>query len=220
MVGDPRHAGVGRGFMPRNYSHGRGGAGNIGKPERPSSLSPRPTDLATPTIKAPTYTTGRGGSGNMARNDPTRPELARAAQDVGPSPGLLQRGGSGVATDEFHYGRGGAANVGRQSEEEEVMMRAREGKEGEARVGGAVLPVKAGAGVGGARNAAATTATTVAKDGAGAGAGAGSEGRGAAHGAAHGGALGKAEPVDGEGEHEKGLGDKAKDLLGKVAGKK
>lgn len=36
----------------------------------------------TPVIKEQMYTTGRGGTGNMAKNDPSRPEEARAAQDV------------------------------------------------------------------------------------------------------------------------------------------
>jgi len=83
-------------------STGRGGAGNIGKERRESFTSPK--DLETPIIKADTYTTGRGGSGNMAKNDPQRPELARAAQDVeAPKP----RDHEGP----FHYGRGGAGNA-------------------------------------------------------------------------------------------------------------
>lgn len=50
----------------------------------------------------------------MAKNDPDRPELARAAQDV-------DEPAHGVRTStegNFHVGRGGAANVVRQSSEE------------------------------------------------------------------------------------------------------
>jgi len=83
-------------------SHGRGGAGNIGKERR---SSPAADDLKTPVIKSQKYTTGRGGTGNMARNDPEHPEIARASQDVdGPQP----RDG----TEPMHHvGRGGSGNV-------------------------------------------------------------------------------------------------------------
>jgi hypothetical protein len=62
-------------------------------------------DLVTPNLKSAVFTSGRGGSGNMATNDPTRPEVARAAQDVeGHAPRL--------SMGEFHAGRGGAGNAG------------------------------------------------------------------------------------------------------------
>jgi len=88
------------GSSTRAFSHGRGGAGNIGKDRRPSQ---GPSELITPTIKATTYTTGRGGTGNMAKNDKGRPEVARASQDVeGPTPKDF---------DTHHIGRGGAGNA-------------------------------------------------------------------------------------------------------------
>ncbi|KAF1845734.1 uncharacterized protein K460DRAFT_114086 [Cucurbitaria berberidis CBS 394.84] len=86
----------------RVASHGRGGAGNIGKDD-PTNY-PKPEDLVTPTLKSNTYTTGRGGTGNMAHNDPQHPELARAAQDVDSPPQPEAQGPT-------HYGRGGAANI-------------------------------------------------------------------------------------------------------------
>ncbi|KAJ9645257.1 hypothetical protein H2199_003263 [Coniosporium tulheliwenetii] len=95
--------------LGRIISHGRGGAGNIGKPRRESFTTPE--DLVTPTLKSDHYTTGRGGTGNIAKNDPQHPELARAAQDV---EAPVQREPEGV----FHYGRGGAANVTKPSEEQ------------------------------------------------------------------------------------------------------
>lgn len=76
--------------------------GNIGI-ERTNSAS-TPADLQTPTIKAATYTTGRGGSGNMASNDPSKPEVARAAQDVA-APAHKQ------PETAVHVGRGGGGNV-------------------------------------------------------------------------------------------------------------
>ncbi|KAF1815557.1 hypothetical protein P152DRAFT_371770, partial [Eremomyces bilateralis CBS 781.70] len=82
-------------------SHGRGGAGNIATDTHPPA---DPSNFVTPSIKTDHYTTGRGGSGNIAKNDPAHPEIARAAQDVGPVP----RGDPEV----YHTGRGGAANVG------------------------------------------------------------------------------------------------------------
>jgi len=104
--------------MSQNVSTGRGGAGKTNlRPLRTSNTSAyieignigkeppaMDQDLATPTIKADTYTTGRGGSGNMAKNDPKHPEIARASQDVEPVP---KTGRSGS----FHVGRGGAANI-------------------------------------------------------------------------------------------------------------
>ncbi|KAH7072969.1 hypothetical protein BKA63DRAFT_54839 [Paraphoma chrysanthemicola] len=100
----------------RILSHGRGGAGqnpgkllillpgNIAKND-PTASQPAPEDLVTPTLKGNTYTTGRGGTGNMAVNDPDRPELARAAQDVdAPKVASEPKGPT-------HYGRGGAANI-------------------------------------------------------------------------------------------------------------
>lgn len=77
-------------------------AGNIAKDD-PTNY-PKPEDLVTPTLKSNTYTTGRGGTGNMARNDPERPDLARAAQDVESKPHPEPQGPK-------HYGRGGAANI-------------------------------------------------------------------------------------------------------------
>jgi hypothetical protein len=41
----------------------------------------------------------------MAKNDPNHPEVARLAQDVQPPPQKEQ------PETQFHYGRGGAANV-------------------------------------------------------------------------------------------------------------
>lgn len=70
-----------------------------------------PEDLVTPTLKSDHYTTGRGGSGNMAKNDPNRPEIARAAQDI-EAPAHREPEGP------KHYGRGGAANIAKLSEEE------------------------------------------------------------------------------------------------------
>jgi len=92
----------GQGSTDRAFSHGRGGAGNIGKERRESFTNP--SDLVTPTLKSDHYTTGRGGSGNIAKNDPQHPELARAAQDVEP---IIKR----EQDVRQHYGRGGAANI-------------------------------------------------------------------------------------------------------------
>ncbi|CBX90303.1 hypothetical protein IAQ61_001799 [Plenodomus lingam] len=86
----------------RVASHGRGGAGNIAKDD--AANYPKPEDLVTPTLKSKAYTTGRGGTGNMAVNDPERPDLARAAQDVDAPPPPEPQGPT-------HYGRGGAANI-------------------------------------------------------------------------------------------------------------
>ncbi|KAF2645693.1 hypothetical protein P280DRAFT_476193 [Massarina eburnea CBS 473.64] len=93
----------------RVSSYGRGGAGNITKEHG----SPQPTaaDLVTPVLKSEHYTTGRGGTGNMARNNPNFPEIARASQDV---EAPLHREPEGP----HHYGRGGAANVAKPTEEE------------------------------------------------------------------------------------------------------
>lgn len=77
-------------------------SGNIGKARRESKASLE--DLITPTIKSENYSTGRGGTGNMAKNDPARPEIARASQDV---VAAEPRERDGVK----HFGRGGAANV-------------------------------------------------------------------------------------------------------------
>ncbi|KAF1950679.1 hypothetical protein CC80DRAFT_426312 [Byssothecium circinans] len=93
----------------RIASHGRGGAGNITKEQKSPQLTP--ADLATPTLKSEHFTTGRGGTGNMARNDPKFPEIARASQDV---EAPLHREPEGP----HHYGRGGAANVAKPTEEE------------------------------------------------------------------------------------------------------
>jgi len=83
----------------RGVLSGRGGAGNFGKDKRDQI---KPEDLVTPTIKSDHYTTGRGGSGNIAKNDDSTE--ARIAQDVEATP---RREGE----TNFHYGRGGAANV-------------------------------------------------------------------------------------------------------------
>ncbi|OCK84139.1 hypothetical protein K432DRAFT_378887 [Lepidopterella palustris CBS 459.81] len=106
---DPRASVDSQGSTVRNFSHGRGGAGNFGKERRESFTTPE--DLATPTIKSDHYTTGRGGTGNIAKNDPRHPEIARASQDVD-SPVFREHEGP------HHYGRGGAANVAKPSEEE------------------------------------------------------------------------------------------------------
>jgi hypothetical protein len=83
-------------------------SGNMSKEHRPSGGV---TDLITPQLKQDTYTTGRGGTGNMAKNDPNHPELARAAQDVAAP--VHREHDSAV-----HYGRGGAANITKPTEEE------------------------------------------------------------------------------------------------------
>ncbi|KAF2832066.1 hypothetical protein CC86DRAFT_390251 [Ophiobolus disseminans] len=100
----------------RVLSHGRGGAGkpclhitflsrcNLAKND-PTLNQSKPEDLVTPTLKSSKYTTGRGGTGNMAQNDPERPELARAAQDVEAPAQVSEPKGP------THYGRGGAANI-------------------------------------------------------------------------------------------------------------
>ncbi|KAL5389666.1 hypothetical protein DPSP01_002161 [Paraphaeosphaeria sporulosa] len=92
----------------RVASYGRGGAGNMGKEDPATHITPK--DLVTPTLKSEHYTTGRGGSGNMAKNDPARPEVARAAQDV-EAPAHREPDGP------HHYGRGGAANIAKMEEE-------------------------------------------------------------------------------------------------------
>jgi hypothetical protein len=83
--------------------------GNIGKED--TSREVTPADLVTPTLKGEHYTTGRGGTGNMARNLPEFPELARASQDV-EAPSHREPTGA------HHYGRGGAANIAKVTEEE------------------------------------------------------------------------------------------------------
>lgn len=83
--------------------------GNIGKDDPKAHATA--ADLVTPTLKADHYTTGRGGSGNMARNDLSHPEIARASQDVdAPVPREYE--------GPHHFGRGGAANVAKPTEEE------------------------------------------------------------------------------------------------------
>ncbi|KAK7534392.1 hypothetical protein IWX49DRAFT_302346 [Phyllosticta citricarpa] len=160
MVGDIRHSTDGQGSAARAMSHGRGGAGNIAQGDRRSSMS-KPEDLVTPTIKSQLYTTGRGGSGNMAKNDPAHPEIARAAQDV-EAPAHAHREPEG----NFHFGRGGAANVTKLTDDEALEAK----RHNEQRTSGEL------------------------------------ERERAAHG--------------GEREDVRGLGDKAKDLLGKIGGKK
>jgi hypothetical protein len=58
----------------------------------------------------------------MAKNDPSRPELARAAQDV-EAPALREPEGP------HHYGRGGAANIARTEEETRVAGAAAGGEQ-------------------------------------------------------------------------------------------
>ncbi|KAJ5887634.1 hypothetical protein N7495_007675 [Penicillium taxi] len=96
----------------RNISHGRGGAGNITRQEKPST--PTPQDFVTPTIKQDVYTTGRGGSGNMVQNDLERPEIARERQDVESPPLRAQ-------VMPHYIGRGGAANAYIPSVEDERL---------------------------------------------------------------------------------------------------
>ncbi|KAF2176684.1 hypothetical protein K469DRAFT_440084, partial [Zopfia rhizophila CBS 207.26] len=98
----------------RIASHGRGGAGNIARDDPSAHASP--ADLITPTLKSEHYTTGRGGSGNMARNDPNHPEIARASQDVDTPVHREQEG-------PHHFGRGGAANIAKPSDEEARLAR-------------------------------------------------------------------------------------------------
>ncbi|KAF2109050.1 hypothetical protein BDV96DRAFT_503376 [Lophiotrema nucula] len=86
----------------RIASHGRGGAGNLGKDD--PNLKTQPNEFVTPTLKSEHYTTGRGGAGNLAKNDPLHPEIARASQDVD-APHHREPEGP------HHYGRGGAANI-------------------------------------------------------------------------------------------------------------
>ncbi|KAH9902025.1 hypothetical protein F4778DRAFT_781272 [Xylariomycetidae sp. FL2044] len=81
-------------------STGRGGAGNIADAAKSPKI--QAADLETPTLKTSVVTTGRGGVGNMAPN--TDPAQTRARQDVGP----IDRTPSFGPT---HVGRGGAANV-------------------------------------------------------------------------------------------------------------
>ncbi|TID27286.1 hypothetical protein E2P81_ATG00048 [Venturia nashicola] len=90
---------------PSHFTSGRGGAGNMSERRASGTAS----DLVTPTIKSDTYTTGRGGSGNMTRLESY--ENARKAQDVD---GPIHRD----PEDAFHFGRGGAANVAKVSEEQ------------------------------------------------------------------------------------------------------
>jgi len=55
----------------------------------------------------------------MALNDPERPHLARAAQDVDAAPQLEPQGPQ-------HYGRGGAANVVGQDEQRAAQRKSAE----------------------------------------------------------------------------------------------
>lgn len=66
---------------------------------------PQPTNIL-PAVKGSHYTTGRGGTGNMARNNPTDPSEARAAQDV-EAPAHHGREMQGT----YHWGRGGEGNM-------------------------------------------------------------------------------------------------------------
>jgi hypothetical protein len=105
-------------------------AGNIAKDD-PTANYPKPEDLVTPTLKSNTYTTGRGGQGNMALNDPERPEVARAAQDVEAHP---------TQSEPTHYGRGGAANIleknGQRKASVEAKRKSEEAKRQEPGKGG------------------------------------------------------------------------------------
>jgi hypothetical protein len=93
------------------YTSGRGGAGNF-KKERTTSGGAE--ELVTPTIKSELYTTGRGGQGNMAKND--FGTTARTAQDVETPATIPQSTGD---NENYHYGRGGAANITKRSEGED-----------------------------------------------------------------------------------------------------
>lgn len=97
-------------FLRENPAYTRN-VGNIAKERRDSTT--KRDDLITPTLKAEHYTTGRGGTGNIAKNDPTRPEIARAAQDVEGPPPREPEG-------KVHYGRGGAANIASKDGKEEI----------------------------------------------------------------------------------------------------
>jgi hypothetical protein len=79
--------------------------GNFGQGHRGSAGA---EDFVTPTLKSDTYTTGRGGTGNMAKNE--NPDVARLAQDVA-APAVRE-------PENFHYGRGGAANIAKAPSEE------------------------------------------------------------------------------------------------------
>jgi hypothetical protein len=79
--------------------------GNFGHEHRGSAGA---EDLVTPTLKSNTYTTGRGGTGNMAKNE--NPNVARLAQDV-EAPAVRE-------PENFHYGRGGAANIAKAASDE------------------------------------------------------------------------------------------------------
>lgn len=100
-------------------SHGRGGAGNIARSSKYDAVTP--SDLRTPALTSAVVTTGRGGTGNMLRNDDA--ESTRLRQDCEAGP---RRTSSGAA----HFGRGGAANIFRQSlfHEEEDEAAAAAGK--------------------------------------------------------------------------------------------
>lgn len=85
-------------------------------PEKPEAHT-KPSDLVTPTLKSDLYTTGRGGAGNMAHNDPRRPEIARASQDI-EAPAVHGREHEGP----HHIGRGGAANVAKSGPPEPQVV--------------------------------------------------------------------------------------------------
>jgi hypothetical protein len=87
-------------------SHGRGGAGNMAKSSSPIL---QPTDLQTPVLKKPVFTTGRGGNGNMAKNDD--PNVTRQRQDVDAIPRR-------PSLSAQHSGRGGAGNTFKGDEAE------------------------------------------------------------------------------------------------------
>lgn len=96
--------------------------GNIGN----RNLKPQDvgTELITPELKLPTYTTGRGGSGNMAKND--QGAEARMVQDVGP----VSRKNS--ITTPVSTGRGGGGNMAKPNTievEQRVDIEARVGNE-------------------------------------------------------------------------------------------
>ena len=129
-------------YQPHQLIHYQ--TGNLG-PTLPSTTS----DLITPNIKNPIYTTGRGGLGNLAKADPQNPQQARESQDVAPaergfsqSATFVGRGRSSeaeiiVTRDEMLmiFGRlGGAANVVKPSEDQAQLAKEekdrKEGKKG------------------------------------------------------------------------------------------
>ncbi len=90
------------------------------KGNRGSTAPATTSDLITPNIKNPIYTTGRGGVGNLAKADPENPQQARLSQDVAPAErregGAGSFVGRGECGDEFYFvfgqGWGGGGGAG------------------------------------------------------------------------------------------------------------